>query len=94
MGEALSVDDTAVVVSNRKLVASVEAALPLAEDPLAEELGHGGYLTPSDSKPQKRQCCPCSPAWVGCRCRLRFESGSGSGSGWGSGSRGFRGSRG
>ena len=36
--------------------ADVAAALPLEQ---------GGYLTPSDSKPQKRQCCPLSPAWLG-----------------------------
>ena len=36
-------------------VAGVAAALPLEQ---------GGYLTPSDSKPQKRQCCPLSPAWL------------------------------
>eukprot|EP00964_Phaeocystis_antarctica_P088713 scaffold56467_cov61-Phaeocystis_antarctica.AAC.3 len=33
-----------------------------ASDALSSDFGHGGYLTPSDSKPQKRQCCPCSPA--------------------------------
>jgi len=36
-------------------VAGVAAALPLEQ---------GGYLTPSASKPQKRQCCPLLPAWL------------------------------
>jgi hypothetical protein len=72
VGAPLSVEDGCI----RKLVVSVEAALPLEEAaPLAEggdvagwpEVLQGGYLTPSDSKPQKRQCCPCSPActWSG-----------------------------
>ena len=53
----------------RKLVLIVEVALPLEAPPLAEagEVAQGGYVTPSDSKPQKRQCCPCSPAWLGFR---------------------------
>ena len=72
VGTPLSVEEGGCI---RKLVLIVEAALPLEETPLAEdgevaawpEVAQGGYVTPSDSKPQKRQCCPCSPAWLGCR---------------------------
>ena len=46
-------------------VSKLEVALAEADVAAALPLEQGGYLTPSDSKPQKRQCCPLSPAWLG-----------------------------
>ena len=54
--------------SSRKRHAS--SAESSAEAPLCES-GQGGYLTPSDSKPQKRQCWPHSPACQDAQARSR-----------------------
>ena len=49
-------------------VSKLEVAVAEADVAAALPLEQGGYLTPSDSKPQKRQCWPHSPA---CQAKAR-----------------------